>query len=97
MNITSQNDVPADLIYANDAARIAKVHLNSLDRWIMRGHLRAWKRVGRYLVSEAELRALTVPVAPRRERQMPEYVETAAQRRKRERQPREMLERAGLM
>ena len=47
---TSSDPVPADLIPTTEAARLAGVALATLYRWIGRGHLPAWKRVGRVMV-----------------------------------------------
>ena len=43
--------VPSDLIEARHAARIAKVHVSGIHRWVLKGKLRGWRRVGRLFVS----------------------------------------------
>lgn len=62
----SASELPGDLIAPKVLARILGVHLSSVHRWIHEGKLRAWRRAGqRYLISEAEGRALVVPVEVR--------------------------------
>jgi len=63
MSTTAQTDViPDDLITMSAAAKLAGAHLATVHRWRLTGRLRAWKRVGRYLVSRAELLGLFRPV-----------------------------------
>ncbi len=57
--------VPDDLIDTKTARRLVKVDLSTLYRWLQSGKLRAWKRVGRLLVSRSEVLALLRPVEPK--------------------------------
>jgi excisionase family DNA binding protein len=55
--------LPDDLIAPKVLARILRVHVSTVHRWIKKAKLRAWRRGGqRYLISEAEGRALIAPV-----------------------------------
>lgn len=47
--------LPPDLMDATKAARLLKVHMTTLHRWRLRGHVRAWRRFGRWVFSRAEL------------------------------------------
>lgn len=60
--ITNPADLPTDLIDVARAARLAKVHISAVHRWVQKAKIRAWKRCGRYLVSQAELFGLFEPV-----------------------------------
>lgn len=55
-------DLPADLLEAAPAAKIAKCQLVAIHRWVRRGLIRGWRRAGRLFVSEAEVRGMFVPV-----------------------------------
>lgn len=55
-------NAPTDLIPAARAARILGCHLATVHRWVLSGRLPGWRRLGRWLVSEADARALLVPV-----------------------------------
>lgn len=57
-------ELPEDLIDTTAAARLAKCHITSLNRWIHRGKLRGWRRGGRWFVSQADVLALFKPVKP---------------------------------
>lgn len=81
---------PDDLISTTEAARLAGVHISSLWRWVMRGHLPAWRRVGRTLVSRQAVLDLLQPVESRRRK--PRQASRAAV----DRWTREVLERHGL-
>src|SRR5262249_2626882 len=60
------HSIPSDLISTTEAREIVGVTRDMLYQWIHSGKLPAWKRVGRYFVSRAELMALyqPVPVSP---------------------------------
>lgn len=54
----SEDRLPDDLISTNEAARLARCSLVSVYRWIRLRKVRAWKRVGRLLVSRADVLVL---------------------------------------
>lgn len=54
------DDVPDDLIQAPAAAKLVGHHRSIITRWILAGHIRGWKRPGRWgrvRVSKAEVLA----------------------------------------
>jgi hypothetical protein len=59
--------IPDDLITTGEAARLARCHVASVYRWILRKppRLRSWRRAGRLFVSRAELLGLFRPAAGR--------------------------------
>ena len=58
--------IPDDLITPNKAAKVARVSISSIYRWILSGMLPAFKRGGsRYLVSRKAVLACLVPVRPK--------------------------------
>lgn len=59
----TSGQAPTDLVSVRKAAIAVERHPNTLERWIVQGHLRMW-RVGphRRLVSMSEVRALMTPV-----------------------------------
>lgn len=79
-------DAPDDLLTPKQARRIASVCLKSVYRWIRRGLLPAYRRAGtRYLVSEADVRALLRPVeTPAPAAATPAALSAAASRRHRQ-------------
>lgn len=48
---------PEDIIPASKAARLARIGLSGLWRWVLTGKLRGWKRGGRLFVSKADILA----------------------------------------
>lgn len=68
--------LPGDLITPKAAARLLKVHVSSVYRWILAGKVRAFRRAGaRYWISEAEVRAAWAEVEPTQ----PTVIRTPAQ------------------
>ena len=57
--------LPDDLVDLKAAARLAKCNLATCYRWVLKGRLRAWRRVGRLYVSRAEVLGLFAPVETR--------------------------------
>ena len=55
---------PADLIGANEAAKLVKVSGDTFRRWIETGKIAAWKIGTRWRVSRADVEALLVPFNP---------------------------------
>lgn len=91
--MNAPDPAPADLIRPARAAQLLHVHICSLYRWIAAGKLRAWRRAGRrYVVSEADVKALLEPVVPR---EPAAGVETRAQRAARAAHAEEVLKAAG--
>ena len=68
MAVAETESVPKDLIRMGRAAEILQCHPETVKRHAKTGKIRGWRRggVGEWLVSEAEVRQLLVPVAPRR-------------------------------
>jgi excisionase family DNA binding protein len=65
-------DLDADvLMTTNQAAKLLRVHLATVYRWVLSGKLPAWKRGGRLVVRRADLDGLLTPVVPLRERPRP--------------------------
>lgn len=66
--------IPKDLIGVGEAAEILRCHAATIYRYAKEGKLRSWRRFGsgHWLVSEAEVRQLLVPIAPRRAGPRPE-------------------------
>jgi hypothetical protein len=83
-------DLPTDLIPAGAAAQQLGIKLPTLNGWIKRGLVRAWKRVGRLYVSAAEVQELYRPVL------VTPHMETRMEQRRREKQTEETLARFGL-
>jgi hypothetical protein len=77
------NDLPEDLLDMKQAARLAKCHLASMYRYVFSGKLRGFKRVGRWFVSAADVKALFHRHQPASERE----------RERREAQAKELTER----
>lgn len=83
---------PADLITPRRAARIVGVHISAIYRYVLKGKLRGWRRAGsRYLVSEAEVRALIQPVVV----EVEEEIRTRAEEKDAAQASLERLRRAG--
>jgi excisionase family DNA binding protein len=58
-------ELPADLVTPRDVARLLKVHVSTVYRWIFDGKLASYRRAGcRYLVRRADVRAVLEPVRP---------------------------------
>lgn len=55
------NPVPNDLISRKEAAQLEGIHLSTLKRLLARGHVRRWRRLGRVLVSRAEVHEALLP------------------------------------
>jgi excisionase family DNA binding protein len=53
---------PTDLIRILDAARLIDTHPGTIRRWLRSGRLRGYRRVGRYLVSKADVLGLVQPI-----------------------------------
>jgi len=65
MNTQASSEIPGDLITPNRAARIVKVHISTIHRWIQTSKVCAWRRgLERYLVSEADVRKMVAPYVP---------------------------------
>lgn len=90
----TSDPIPTDLIDMRQAARLAKTHISTCHRWRLTGRLRAWRRVGRWLVSRAELLDLFRPVAPARPRPVAEGVQLT--RRQQDAQTTATLRRLGI-
>lgn len=58
--------IPDDLILPKEVARLHKVHVSTVHRWIRAGRLRAYKRAGhRVVVSKAAALAVLQQVVPK--------------------------------
>jgi excisionase family DNA binding protein len=64
MDNTSPHEVPCDLITPKEAAKLVKVHLATLYRFLADGRLPCWTRAGtRKFVSRAAVLGLFAPPA----------------------------------
>lgn len=55
--------LPGDLVTPREAARILRVHISTVYRWVLHGQLRGWKRAGwRYLVSRKDVEGMVAEV-----------------------------------
>ncbi|MFO0865008.1 MAG: helix-turn-helix domain-containing protein [Gemmataceae bacterium] len=60
--------LPNDLLGLREAAELARCNTQAIFRWIKKGKLRGWRRVGRMFVSKAEVLGLFEPMEGPRER-----------------------------
>ncbi len=72
------NDLPDDLIFLSEAARLCRCSLESVRRWVLKGRLPHWRPGRSYLVSRADLIALG---APEEKPKVPGKIATARDRK----------------
>jgi excisionase family DNA binding protein len=72
--------LPSDLITPKEAARLLRVHVSTVHRWIRDGRLHAYKRATeRYLVRRADVEGMVREVVP-----LPEVTRLTDERRRAE-------------
>ena len=93
--MSDTEDIPDDLITTPHAARLARVHIATIRRWIFARKIGAYRIGGLWMVSRAELLAKwqrVEAVVP----EPPERIETGTERRRHERWVERELRRHGV-
>jgi excisionase family DNA binding protein len=84
-----------EVLTTNQIARLLKVHIASVYRWLLSGKLVGYRRGGRFVVRRQDLEAFLEPVVPMRDR--PRLVPLKAEKREMDAWTREVLTRAKLL
>jgi excisionase family DNA binding protein len=62
--VKTKPELPGDLIGVAEAARLLRVHVSCIYRWLHTGKLPAWRVVGRWWLSRADVLAVPEQVGP---------------------------------